>query len=56
MTVSRQKNIESANLIKTRKYLDLTSNIRKKEWIAENGPFIGGSGGTYNKKKFEIYI
>ena len=52
LTVSFEKNAEAANLRKTRRYMDLTSDLKKKGWAAENKPFKIGSRGhidTRNK-------
>ena len=56
LTVSFEKNAESANLRKTRRYMDLTSDLIKKGWAAENIPFeIGSRGFIDNRNKTSIY-
>ena len=56
LTVSFEKNAESANLRKTRRYMDLTSDLIKKGWAAENIPFeIGSRGFIDNRNKTLTY-
>ena len=50
LTVSFEKNADSANARKTRRYIDLTSDLNKNGWSAENIPFEIGSRGHINKR------
>ena len=49
-TVSFEKNADSADARKTRSYIDLTSDLKKNGWSAENIPFEIGSRGHINKR------
>ena len=56
LTVSFEKNAEAANLRKTRRYMDLASDLKNKGWSAENIPFeIGSRGHIDNRNKTSIY-
>ena len=50
LTVSFEKNIESANLRKTSRYRDLTSDLRDKGWKADCVAFEIGSRGYISKR------
>ena len=50
LTVSFEKNIDSANIRKSIRYNDLTSDIKKRGWIVENTPFEIGSRGHITKR------
>ena len=55
LTVSFEKNADAANARKTRRYIDLTSDINKNGWTAENIPFeIGSRGHINNRNKSSI--
>ena len=55
LTVSFEKNAESANLRKSRRYMDLTSDLVQKGWHAENIPFeIGSKGHIDSRNKTSI--
>jgi hypothetical protein len=56
LTVSFEKNADAANLRKTTKYVDLSSDIRKNGWKVECIPFeIGSRGHINNRNKLTIY-
>ena len=50
LTVSFEKNIESANIRKSSRYFDLTNNLKAKGWSADCVPFEIGSRGHITKK------
>ena len=50
LTVSFEKNIESAHLKKTTRYRDLTSDLKNKGWVAECVAFEIGSRGHISQR------
>ena len=55
LTVSFEKNADSANSRKTLSYLDLTADLKKRGWSAECVPFeIGSRGHINNRNKTSI--
>ena len=48
--MSFEKNEDAANLRKSRRYVDLTSDLLQKGWQAENIPFEIGSRGHINSR------
>ena len=50
LTVSFEKNIESAHLKKTSRYRDLTSDLKNKGWVAECVAFEIGSRGYISQR------
>ena len=56
LTVSFEKNVEAANLRKSRRYMDLTSDLVQNGWHAENIPFeIGSRGHIDSRNKTSIF-
>ena len=56
LTVSFEKNAESAHLRKASRYHDLTQDIKKRGWLAECLPFeIGSRGHITNKTKTDLF-
>ena len=53
LTVSFEKNFESANLRKSLRYNDLASDIKKRGWSVENTPFEIGSRGHITKRNLK---
>jgi hypothetical protein len=55
LTVSFEKNADAANARKTLSYLDLTSDLTKRDWTAQCVPFeIGSRGHINNRNKTSI--
>ena len=55
LTVSFEKNAESAHLRKASRYHDLTQDIKKRGWLAECLPFeIGSRGHITNRTKTDL--
>ena len=54
LTVSFEKNIESANLRKSLRYNDLASDIKKRGWSVENTPFEIGSRRHITKRNLKL--
>jgi hypothetical protein len=50
LTISFEKNIDSANLRKFLKYQELTEDLRNRGWETENVPFEVGSRGLVTKR------
>ena len=50
LTVSFEKNIDSANIRKSTRYFDLTKDLKAEGWLADCVPFEIGSRGHVTKK------